>query len=124
MYSNSPKAKRVEFRCPDPSCNPYLAFASMLMAGLDGIQNKIDPGSPVDADLYELPPEELAKINSVPASLGESIKALEEDNEFLLKGGVFTPDLLEAYISYKYENEIIPVQMRPTPHEFQLYYDI
>ncbi len=124
MYSNSPKAKRVEFRCPDPSCNPYLAFAAMLMAGLDGIQNKIDPGAPVDADLYELPPEELAKINSVPGSLADSIKALEEDHAFLLKGGVFTEDLLEAYISYKYENEVIPVQMRPTPHEFQLYYDI
>jgi glutamine synthetase len=123
MYSNSPKAKRVEFRCPDPTSNPYLAFAAMLMAGLDGIQNKIDPGSPVDVDLYELSGAELAKINSVPSSLGESLKALETDNAFLMQGGVFTEDLIESYLEYKYENEVIPIQMRPTPYEFQLYYD-
>ncbi len=122
-YSNSPKAKRVEFRCPDATANPYLAFSAMLMAGLDGIQNKIDPGAPVDADLYELSAEELSEIRSVPASLGESLKALEADHEFLLKGGVFTPDLIEAYISYKYENEVIPVQMRPSPMEYSLYFD-
>jgi glutamine synthetase len=124
MYSNSPKAKRIEFRCPDPSSNPYLTFAALLMAGLDGIQNKIDPGNPVDVDLYELSAAELAKINSVPSSLGESLKALETDNEFLLKGGVFTEDLLQNYLDYKYENEVIPIQMRPTPYEFQLYYDV
>jgi glutamine synthetase len=124
MYSNSPKAKRVEFRCPDPAANPYLAFAAMLMAGLDGIENKIDPGDPVDHDLYELSPAELAKINSVPASLGESLQALEADNAFLMKGGVFTEDLISTYIEYKMEEEVLPVQMRPTPHEYFLYYDI
>jgi glutamine synthetase len=123
-YSNSPKAKRVEFRCPDPASNMYLAFAALLMAGLDGIQNKIDPGQPVDVDLYELSSAELANIRSVPGSLAESLKALEDDNAFLLKGGVFTEDLIETYIDYKMQNEVIPVQMRPTPHEFSLYYDI
>lgn len=124
MYSNSPRAKRIEFRCPDPSCNPYLALSAMLMAGLDGIQNRIDPGDPVDVDLYELSSEELARIKSVPGSLSESLKALEEDNAFLMKGGVFTEDLIANYIDYKYQNEVIPIQMRPTPHEFSLYYDI
>jgi len=124
MYSSSPKSKRVEFRCPDPSCNPYLTFAAMLMAGLDGIQNQIEPGDPLDKDIYELPLEELAKIKSVPGSLSEALDALESDNEFLLKGGVFTPDLIENWINYKRENEVIPIQLRPTPHEFVLYYDI
>jgi glutamine synthetase len=122
-YSNSPKAKRVEFRCPDPACNPYLTFAAMLMAGLDGIQNKIDPGDPVDVDLYELSGAELANIRSVPGSLDESLAALEEDNAFLLKGGVFTEDVIANFIEYKMENEVIPSRMRPTPYEFQLYYD-
>jgi len=124
MYSNNPKAKRVEFRCPDPSCNPYISFAAMLMAGLDGIQNKIEPGDPLDKDIYELPLDELAKIRSVPGSLSEALDALEEDNEFLLKGGVFTEDLISTWLDYKRENEVIPVQLRPTPHEFFLYYDI
>ncbi len=124
MYSNSPKAKRVEFRCPDPASNMYLALSAMLMAGLDGIQNKIDPGTPVDVDLYELSREELSKIRSVPGSLNESLRALEEDNAFLMKGNVFTEDLISTYIDYKFQNEIIPVQMRPTPHEFSLYYDV
>ncbi|NJP05117.1 MAG: type I glutamate--ammonia ligase [Chloroflexaceae bacterium] len=124
MYSNSPKAKRVEFRCPDPSCNPYLAFAAMLMAGLDGIAKKIEPGAPVDKDLYELPLEELAQIKTVPSSLSEALDALEADHAFLLEGGVFTPDLLETWIDYKRQNEVIPVQLRPTPQEYTLYYDI
>ncbi len=123
-YSNSPKAKRVEFRCPDPSANPYLAFSAMLMAGLDGIINKIDPGDPVDVDLYELSPEELVNIKSVPGSLTESLDALEADSEFLLRGDVFTPDVIEAYVNYKRTEEVIPVQMRPTPHEYKLYFDI
>ncbi|MFQ5343048.1 MAG: type I glutamate--ammonia ligase [Anaerolineae bacterium] len=123
VYSASPKAKRVEFRAPDPSCNPYLCFAALLMAGLDGVQNRIDPGEPMDKDLYELPPEELALIEQVPGSLGEVLDVLEADYEFLLKGDVFTPDLLETYIAYKRENEIDPVRMRPHPHEFTLYYD-
>jgi glutamine synthetase len=123
-YSNSPKAKRVEFRCPDPACNPYLTFAAMLMAGLDGIQNKIDPGDPVDVDLYELSGAELANIRSVPGSLDESLAALEDDNAFLMKGGVFTEDVIANFIEYKMENEVIPSRMRPTPYEFQLYYDV
>lgn len=124
MYSDSPKSKRIEFRCPDPSCNPYLAFSAMLMAGLDGIQNQIDPGAPVDQDLYELPMEELAKIQSVPGSLAESLNALESDYEFLLKGNVFTSDLIETWLDYKRQNEVIPVMLRPTPQEFVLYYDV
>lgn len=123
VYSARPKAKRVEFRAPDPSCNPYLCFAALLMAGLDGVQNRIDPGEPMDKDLYELPPEELALIDQVPGSLADVLDALEADYEFLLKGDVFTPDLLEAYIAYKREHEVDPVRMRPHPHEFTLYYD-
>jgi glutamine synthetase len=123
MYSPSPKAKRIEFRCPDPTCNPYLAFAAMLMAGLDGIQNKIDPGEPMDKDLYELAPEELAKVPQTPGSLAESIDALEADHEFLLKGDVFTQDVVDTWISYKRENEIDPLRLRPHPYEFALYYD-
>lgn len=124
MYSRSPKAKRIEFRAPDPSCNPYLAFSAMLMAGLDGIQNKIQPPDPIDRDLYELEPEERHGIKMTPASLAESLNALEEDHEFLLRGGVFTPDLLEEYISYKRQNEVDPVALRPHPYEFMLYFDI
>jgi glutamine synthetase len=124
VYSKSPKAKRIEFRAPDPSCNPYLCFSALLMAGLDGVQNRIDPGEPVDKDLYELPMEEAKLIKQVPGSLGEVLDALEKDNEFLLKGDVFTTDLLEAYISYKRQTELDPVRMRPTPYEFTLYYDV
>jgi glutamine synthetase len=124
LYSKSPKAKRVEFRAPDPSCNPYLCFAALLMAGLDGIQNQIDPGTPIDKDLYDLPPDEAAQIASTPGSLTEVLDALEADHEFLLQGDVFTEDVLEAYISYKRENEVEPIRLRPHPHEFTLYFDI
>ncbi|TFG72905.1 MAG: type I glutamate--ammonia ligase [Anaerolineales bacterium] len=124
MYSKSPKAKRVEFRAPDPSTNPYLCFAALLMAGLDGVQNQLDPGEPMDKDLYDLPAEEAAKITQVPGSLEAVLNALEGDHEFLLKGDVFTPDLLEAYIAYKRSAEVNPVRMRPHPYEFTLYYDI
>jgi glutamine synthetase len=124
LYSNSPKAKRVEFRCPDPSCNPYLAFSAMLMAGLDGIAKHTEPPAPVDEDLFELPPEELAKIGQVPASLEEALTALQDDQEFLHQGGVFTDDLIETWIEFKRLNEIDPVRLRPHPWEFMLYYDI
>ncbi|MBI5208180.1 MAG: type I glutamate--ammonia ligase [Candidatus Firestonebacteria bacterium] len=124
MYSNNPKAKRIEFRCPDPSCNPYLAFSAMLLAGLDGIQNKIDPGQPLDKDIYDLPPEELKKVPGTPGSLAESLKALEKDHEFLLKGDVFTKDLIETWINYKIKNEIQTVSLRPHPYEFHLYFDL
>jgi len=124
MYSNSPKAKRVEFRAPDPSANPYLCFAALLMAGLDGVQNQIDPGPPIDKDLYDLPPEEAANITNTPGSLAEVLDALEADYEFLLKGDVFTLDLIEAYIAYKRQYEVDPIRLRPHPHEFNLYFDI
>ena len=124
MYSQSPAAKRLEFRCPDPSCNPYLAFSAMLMAGIDGIQNKIEPPDPVDKDIYDLPPEELANLPSVPSSLSEALDALEEDHEFLLEGGVFTPGLIETWIEYKREKEVDAIRLRPHPYEFVLYYDI
>jgi glutamine synthetase len=124
LYSKSPKAKRVEFRCPDPSCNPYLAFSAILMAGLDGVQNKIEPPDPMDKDLYDLPPEELAQVPTVPGSLDESLRALEADNDFLRAGGVFTGDLIDTWIAYKREHEIDPVRLRPHPWEFMLYYDI
>jgi glutamine synthetase len=123
VYSASPKAKRVEFRPPDPSANPYLAFSALLMAGLDGIQNRIDPGQPVDVDLFELPEEQLAKIKHVPGSLDEALDALEADHEFLLRGGVFTQDLIDTWIHYKRREEAEPVRMRPHPWEFALYYD-
>jgi len=123
MYSASPKAKRLEFRTPDPSCNGYLSFASQLMARLDGIQNKIDPGQPLDKDIYALSPEELASVPTTPGSLEESLKALEADNDFLLKGDVFTPDVIEKWIEYKMEAEGNPVKLRPHPHEFFLYFD-
>jgi glutamine synthetase len=124
MYSTSPKAKRIEFRTPDPSCNGYLAFSAMLMAVIDGIQNKIDPGDPLDKDIYNLPPEELAEIPSAPGSLDEAIEALKADQEFLLKGDVFTQDAINMWIEYKTENEINDIKLRPHPHEFYLYYDI
>ena len=124
MYSASPKAKRIEFRTPDPSCNGYLSFSAIMMAVLDGIQNKIDPGDPLDKNIYDLPPEELAEIPSAPGSLDEALAALAEDHDFLLKGDVFTKDAIEMWIDYKTENEVNPVKLRPHPHEFHLYYDI
>ncbi len=124
MYSANPKAKRVEVRFPDASCNPYLAFSAMLMAGLDGIENKIDPGDPLDKNIYDLAPEELAGVPSVPGSLDAAMKALEEDHEYLLKGDVFTQDVIDTWISYKQENEIDAVRLRPHPYEFYLYFDI
>jgi glutamine synthetase len=124
LYSSSPKAKRLEFRCPDPSCNPYLAFSAILMAALDGIQKKINPGEPLDKDIYDLPPEELEKVPHTPGSLRDALKALEADHEYLLKGDVFTSDVIETWISYKMEKEVIAVDLRPHPWEFALYYDI
>ena len=124
MYSPNPKAKRVETRFPDPSCNGYLTFSALLMAGLDGIENKIQPGDPLDKDIYALGPEELENVPSVPGSLEEAVKALEEDHEFLLKGDVFTEDVIETWIDYKTENEINPIRLRPVPYEFTLYYDV
>ena len=124
MYSPSPKAKRVEFRVPDPSCNPYIAFAALLMAGLDGIQNKIDPGDPLDKDLYDLPPEEKAKVPQVPGSLARALEALEADHAFLLKGDVFTQDVIETWITYKRTREVEQLNIRPHPYEFYMYYDI
>jgi glutamine synthetase len=124
MYSPSPKAKRVEFRCPDPSCNPYLAFAAMLMAGLDGIENRINPGDPIDKNLYDLPPEELRKVPSAPGSLEEALAALEADHDFLLKGQVFTADVIETHLRYKRSREVDEMRLRPHPYEFFLYYDV
>ena len=124
MFSQSPKSKRLEFRPPDPSCNPYITFAALLMAGLDGIQNRIDPGEPLDKDIYDLSPEELKDVPALPGSLDESLKALENDHEFLLRGDVFTPQLVERWISYKREKEIQPLRMRPHPLEFSMYFDI
>ncbi len=124
MYSKNPAAKRLEFRGPDPSCNPYLTFAALLMAGLDGIQNKIDPGEAIDKNLYDLPPEEKAQVKSTPSSLPEVLAALEKDHDFLLRGDVFTQDVIETWIEYKIEHEVDPVRLRPHPYEFFLYYDI
>jgi glutamine synthetase len=124
MFSTNPKSKRVEYRTPDPSCNGYLAFAAILMAGIDGIENKIDPGQPLDKDIYGLTPEELANIPSAPGSLDEALKALADDHDFLLKGDVFTPDVIEKWIEYKTEAEVNPIRMRPVPLEFALYFDI
>jgi len=124
MYSNSPKAKRVEFRPPDPAANPYLAFAAMMMAGLDGIVNKIDPGEPLDKDIYDLSPEEMKKVPSMPASLDEALTCLEEDHIFLTKGDVFSEELIETFVSYKRRAEAEAVRLRPHPYEFALYYDI
>lgn len=124
LTGSNPKAKRLEFRCPDPSCNPYLAFAAMLCAGIDGIKNEIDPGEPLDVDIYELTPEELAKVPSTPGSLMDALKNLEKDHEFLTAGGVFTEDFIESWISYKLDREVIPMSIRPHPYEFALYYDV
>jgi glutamine synthetase len=124
LSGTSPKAKRIEWRVPDPSCNPYLAFAALLMAGLDGIKNKIEPPDPVDKDLYELPPDELASVAQVPGSLEEVLDELETDHEYLLEGGVFTQDVIDTWVDYKRTNEVDQVRLRPHPYEFQLYYDI
>ena len=124
MYSPSPKAKRVEVRYPDPSCNPYLAFTAMLMAGIDGIENKIDPGDPLDKDIYALSPKELENVPRMPASLEEALECLHADHAFLLKGDVFTEDALQTWLAYKREAECAQVALRPHPHEFELYYDI
>jgi glutamine synthetase len=124
MYSDSPKSKRIEFRPPDPACNGYLAFSAMLMAGLDGIKNKIDPGEPMDKDLFEMSEEELKQIPTVPGSLYRSLKSLEADHKYLLEGGVFTQDVIDVWLEFKYKREIDAVRMRPTPYEFYLYFDI
>ncbi len=124
MYSPNPKTKRVEVRFPDCSCNGYLAFSAMLMAGLDGIQNKTDPGLPLDKDIYELGPEELKDVPSVPGSLDQALRELEDDHEFMLKGDVFTQDAVDTWIEYKRKKEVDPVRLRPHPYEFVLYYDI
>ena len=123
LAGDNPKAKRLEFRCPDATCNPYLAFAAMLCAGLDGIKNKIDPGEPLDKNIYELSPEELAKVPSTPGSLDLALEALEKDHDFLIQGGVFTKDFIENWISFKLDSEVNPMRLRPHPYEFSLYYD-
>jgi glutamine synthetase len=123
MYTAKPSAKRIEFRPPDPTANPYLAFSAMLMAGLDGVQNKIDPGQPLEKNTYELSAREQARLKTVPGSLEDSLRALEQDHAFLLKGGVFTQDVIDTWLSYKRENEIDPVRLRPHPWEFHLYFD-
>jgi len=125
MYSKSPKAKRLEFRCPDPSSNGYLAWSAMLMAMIDGIKNKIDPGKPLDRDIYEMTRDEMKHqgIRTTPGSLEEAIDALEADNKFLTQGGVFTKDLVETWVTWKREKELDPMRLRPHPHEFYLYYD-
>ena len=124
MYSPSPKAKRIEVRFPDPACNAYLAFAAMLMAGLDGVENRLDPGEPLDKDIYALSPAELSKVPSVPGSLEGALNALENDHEFLTKGDVFTQDVIETWLEYKRGKEIDPMRLRPHPYEFKLYFDI
>ena len=121
---SNPKAKRLEFRVPDPSANPYLAFAAQLMAGLDGIRNRIEPADPIDKDLYELPPEEHAQIAQLPESFEDALRALEADHDYLTEGDVFTEDLIQTWIDYKLEKEIAPLRQRPHPYEFALYYDI
>ncbi|MEE9211365.1 MAG: type I glutamate--ammonia ligase [Phycisphaeraceae bacterium] len=124
VYSPSPKAKRLEFRCPDPSCNPYLAFSAMLMAALDGIENKTDPGKPLDVNLYDLDPIEAAAVPQTPGSLEQALDALNDDRDFLLKGNVFTPDVIDTWVEYKMENEVDALRLRPHPYEFVMYYDI
>ena len=124
MYSPSPKAKRIEFRCPDASSNPYLAFSAMLMAMLDGIKNKMKPGEPLDKDIYDLEPEELAKVPKAPGSLDEALDNLEKDHEFLLQGDVFTKDVIRTWIGYKRKKEVDAIRLRPHPYEFFLYFDI
>ena len=122
MYSPSPRTKRIEVRFPDPTCNGYLAFSAMLMAGLDGMENQIDPGEPLDKDIYALTPEELADVPSTPGSLEEAMESLKEDHEFLMKGDVFTQDALDTWITYKTEKEIHELKLRPHPYEFALYF--
>ena len=124
VFFKTPKAKRLEFRSPDPTCNPYLAFSAMLLAGLDGVKNKIEPPDPIDKDLYDLPPEESALVKQVPGSLEEVLAALEADHEFLLEGGVFTQDVIDTWIEYKRDHELDQVRLRPHPYEFALYFDI
>jgi glutamine synthetase len=124
MYSNNPKSKRVEFRCPDPTANPYLAFPALMMAGLDGIMNRIEPGDPLDKDIYDMAPEELVNVPSTPGSLEAALNALADDHEFLLKGDVFTEDVIQTWIDYKMENEVKVMALQPHPHEFALYYDV
>jgi glutamine synthetase len=124
ITGSNPKAKRIEFRVPDPSSNPYLAFSAMLMAGIDGIRNRIEPPEPIDKDLYELPPEEHASIQQVPGTLAEVLDALEADHDYLTEGDVFTPDLIETWIDWKRANEVDPIRLRPHPHEFELYFDL
>jgi glutamine synthetase len=124
ITGSNPKAKRIEFRVPDPSANPYLAFSAMLMAGLDGIKNKIEPAAPIDKDLYELPPDEAKSVAQVPSSLEQVLDTLETDHDYLTEGGVFTPDLIETWIDYKRTNEVDAIRLRPHPHEFAMYYDI
>jgi glutamine synthetase len=124
VTGSNPKAKRIEFRVPDPSSNPYLAFSAQMMAGLDGIKNKIEPPAPIDKDLYDLPPEEWGSVKQVPGSLDAVLESLETDHEFLTAGGVFTDDLISTWIDYKRVNEIDPVRLRPTPHEFEMYYNV
>jgi glutamine synthetase len=124
QYSQKPAAKRLEFRCPDPSCNPYLAFSAMLLAGLDGVQNRIEPLDPVDKDIYDLPPEELRNLPSVPGSLDEALAALEADHDFLLSGGVFSKELISTWIEYKQAREVDAIRLRPHPYEFYLFYDV
>jgi glutamine synthetase len=123
MYSASPKTKRIEFRCPDPTCNPYLAFAAILLAAIDGIQNKLHPGEPLDRDIYDMPPELLANVPKAPGSLEEALDALDRDQDFLLRGDVFTEDVLATWIDFKRTREIAPMRLRPHPYEFCLYYD-
>ena len=124
MYSENPKTKRIEFRCPDSSCNPYLAFSAMTMAAIDGIQNKIDPGDPLDKDIYKLTAEEYEKIGSAPGGLEEALEALENDHDYLLAGDVFTADVVHYWIKYKRENEVDAIRVRPHPYEFCMYFDI
>jgi glutamine synthetase len=124
ITGSNPKAKRLEYRVPDPSSNPYLAFSAMLMAGIDGVKNRIEPPAPMDKDLYELPPDEAKSVPQVSGSLTEALDNLEKDHDYLTAGGVFTEDLIETWIDYKRSKEIDPIRLRPTPYEFQLYYDI
>ena len=124
MYSASPKTKRIEFRCPDPSANPYLAFSALTMAALDGIENKLDPGDPMDKDIYDLPPEEASNITKTPRSLAAALDALEADHEFLLRGDVFTKDVINTWLKYKRTHEVEQVGLRPHPYEFCLYYNV
>ena len=124
MYSDNPKTKRIEFRCPDSSCNPYLAFSAIMMAAIDGIENKIHPGNAMDKDIYKLSADEYEKISAAPGSLEAALAALEADHEFLLNGDVFTADVIQYWIKYKQENEVDAIRTRPHPYEFCMYFDI